>query len=304
VILSSAGPDGGVPADLTLTAADAGVPLGPLTPFGSGPGDAMVRTFNFWQVKANGGFLPASSDLVLSASDGNGGRVTLTTIRTAAGYDKQPGTPATLKSLTLTRVRYPISEIGSGDCVFSEYIGYISFESDPASIPGTPADSVVNTITLRPRYGGAADQSRTFTGATSYTGEPAGALSSAPSSEWLPYLDPTLEYCAGIRSFGYGDIARLPVDSNVLCVRVNEVSPPGARVDDAGAAVLDAGVDAPSAQDDAAPGDAAADHHHFVAGDGPPTCGVAGGRTAPSPFALVLLSLALRRRRAGTARRT
>jgi hypothetical protein len=303
VILSSAGPDGGVPADLTLTAGDAGVPLGPLTPLGFGPGDAFGRTFNFWQVKGNGGFLPASSDLVLSASDGNGGRVTLTTIRTAAGYDKQAGTPATLKSLTLTRVRYPISEIGSGDCVFSEYIGYISFESDPASIPGTPPDSVVNTITLRPRYGGAADQSLTFTGAN-YTGEPAGALLPPGSSEWLPYLDPTLEYCAGIRSFGVGDIARLPVDSNVICVRVNEVSTPGARVDDAGAAIQDAGVDAAPAQDDAAPGDVAADHKHIVGEAGPPTCAVAGGRTAPSPFALVLLSLALRRRRGGRARRT
>jgi hypothetical protein len=229
---------GALPVDLTLTVGGVAVALEPPVPLGFGEGDAMGRAFNFWQVKGSGGFLPAAADLVLSASDGNGGRVTLTSIHTAAGYDKQPGTPATLKSLTLTRVRYPIAEIASGDCLFSEYLGFISFEADPATIPGTPPDSVVNTITLRPRYGGAADQSRTYTGAASYSGDPPGGFGPPPPSvaEWMPYLDPTLEYCAGITSFGYGDVARLPLTSNALCVRVQQVSMPGARVDsDAGA---------------------------------------------------------------------
>jgi MYXO-CTERM domain-containing protein len=219
----------------------------------------------------------------------------------AGGYDKQAGTPAVLKSLTLTRVRYPIAEIGSGDCVLSEYIGYISFDADAAVIPGTPPGSVVNTIALAPKYGGAAAQSRTFTGARAYSGDRV----QDPTSSWMPFLDPTLEYCAGITSFGNGDVARLPLRSNAVCARVQEISLPGAG-DDAGADAPAIGGSSGSAGSDGATdadtssngeggnqdASAGVERPHVAAGDGPPSCAAAGGTGRPSPIAVVLVAFA------------
>jgi hypothetical protein len=111
--------------------------------------------------------------------------------------------------------------------VFSEYIGYITFDADSATIPGTPPESVVSSISLTPKYGGAAPQGMTFTGAKPYSGDPPGAYSPTTAT-WMPFLDPTLEYCAGISSFGFGDIARLPLVSNTVCARVQEISLSGA----------------------------------------------------------------------------
>ena len=221
------------PADIAIESGGVAVSISPAVAIGGGQDDATGFPVAFWQVKPAAGVLPGSADITLSVADGKGGRITLTTIHTAAGYDKQQGTPSTLRSLTLTRVRYPLSEINSGDCVFSEYIGFIAFESDAATIPGTPADSIVNTIVLTPKNGGAASQARAYTGARSYSGTPTGSVT---HGAWFPYLDPTLEYCAGITSFGYGDIARLSLASNTLCAHVTEVDAPGFRQSDGGAA--------------------------------------------------------------------
>jgi hypothetical protein len=302
---------GAPPVDVTLMAGGVAVPLGPLTPLGPGEGDLEGQTTSFWRVKPSATFLPPSADLVLSAADGNGGRVVLTSVHTAAGYDKQAGTPANIKSLTLTRIRYPIAEINSGDCVFAEFMGFLTFDADAAVIPGTAPPSVFNTISLAPRYGGAATQSRGFTGARPYTGDRVGAVQSGLG--WMPFLDPTLEYCASITSSGYGDLARLPLVSNVVCARVQEISMPGARDDaDAGTKAdggwigapsggSDAGVDATGSKGDGA---VAGDHdassgadRHVAVGDGPPSCAVGGGSVRVSPIALVLLAGLLRRRR-------
>jgi MYXO-CTERM domain-containing protein len=251
---------GAAPTDLVLKAGDVDVPLKAPTSLGPGREAKSNGHVTFWKVETVSGFLPASADLVLSAAGPQGGpRVVLTSVKTAAGYDKQPGTPATLKRLKLTRVRYPVEEIGAGGCVFAEYIGYISFESDPATFPGTPADSIVNTITLYPKNGGAAEQSFTYDGSEAYTGSPPGVF--WPGLGWMPQLDPTLEYCATIQSFGVGDIAREAVTSNTVCASVEQISS-----SDAGAQP-DGGAPPPSS-------------------DG---CAVAGG-APPSP-ALALLGL-------------
>jgi hypothetical protein len=236
------------PADVELESGGAAVPLSPAVGIGGGQDDATSFPVTFWQVKTADGFLPPSADVTLSIADGKGGRVALTTVHTAAGYDKQRGTAATLKSLKLTRVRYPLSEVNSGDCVFSEYIGFISFESDAPAIPGTPADSVVNTIVLAPKNGGAAAQSRAYTGAQAYSGTPTGAVTSFGA--WFPFLDPTLEYCAGITSFGYGDIARLSLASNTLCAHVTQVDAPGVGQADSGVADMHPYCSAPALSDD------------------------------------------------------
>jgi hypothetical protein len=290
----------GQPSDVTLEAGGVAVPLGPVTAIGGGQDAATGSPVGFWQVKTASQFLPASAELALSMADGKGGRVALTTFHTAAGYDKQQGTAAVLKSLTLTRVRHPVSEIGSGDCVFSEYIGYISFESDAAVIPGTPAASVVNTIDLSPKNGGAAPQARTFTGATPYSGTPVGTITDFGA--WYPYLDPTLEYCATITSFGYGDLARLPSRSNTVCARVKEVVSPNF------AGATDGGVE--TATTDAAPPgdggvDASADGSQFTDSFFAGCAAGSGGGAGPAALALLVLAwlLASARRSAAAVSR-
>jgi hypothetical protein len=214
-----------LPADLTLEANGAAVPLKAPAAFGVGRNEVGAFV-TFWRVEATD-LLPASSDLVLSAAGPQAGpRVVLTSVKTAAGYDKQAGTPAVLKSLKLKRVRYPREEIASGNCVFDEYTGYIAFESDVATFPGTPADSIVNTLTLRPKTGGAGDQAFTWDGSSAYQGDPP-TETLHPAGGWTPYLDPTLEYCATITSFGVGDLARMPVTSNTLCATVEQLSSTG-----------------------------------------------------------------------------
>lgn len=196
----------------------------------------------------------------------------LTSVHTAAGYNKQAGTPAVLTNLTLTRVRYPIAEIGSGDCVFSAYIGYVTFDAEPAVIPGTPPDSVVNTIVLAPKYGGAAAQSLTFTGPRGYSSDRVRN----PTSSWMPFLDPTLEYCATITSFGNGDVARLALKSKAVCARVQEISLPGAGDD--------ASADAPTTSGS---GETAGDAG--TATRPPPTVPFVAACPAPAPTAGIAL---------------
>ena len=133
-------------------------------------------------------------------------------------------------------------------------------------------------------------------------GQPAGALLSGRSN-WTPYLDPTLEYCASITSFGFGDLARSPVTSNTICAPVTEVSTilgePDAGAPDGGA-VVGAGPDAAEPTDAAAP---RADAGPRLVGEaGPSSCAV-GGAARPGPLTLVLLALALRRRRRGERER-
>jgi hypothetical protein len=212
------------------------------TAIGSGEDETTHAPVVYWLVRPVANFLPASSEIKLSMDDGKGG-TWVSTIHTAAGYDKQQGTAAVIKSLKLTRVRYPVSEIASGNCVFAEYVGFASFESDPAAVPGTPADSVVNAIELAPKTGGAATQVRAFTGQAPYSGTAAGNVNSVGA--WYPYLDPTLEYCATIRSFGYGDRARQPLVSNTVCAHVTETPSPSLANDGGTDAItVDASIDA------------------------------------------------------------
>jgi MYXO-CTERM domain-containing protein len=315
---------GRMPTEVALTAGGVDVPLGAPAYIGVGQSMDGDELNDYWQVKATA-FLPASSTLVLSMADPHGGRVVLTTIQTAAGYDKAPGTPATLKSLTLTRVRYPLSEIASGDCVFSEYMGYISFDYDAGMIPGTPADSIVNTITLWAQHGGAADQGWTFAGPRAWASDPPGDFQPFSSGEWSPFLDPTLTYCAAITSFGQGDLARLPVVSNMVCAKVDQVSMPGAGDPDAGppepsvgdgGAGLDAGDASLVTTADAGTPDAIAADAPAASADGAVTtgggglidagCGCAAAPGQARWLALALAALAAgatgRRRRRSRAR--
>jgi hypothetical protein len=298
------------PSQLTLVAGATEVPLDGVTMLGAGiDGTTGLRT-QFWRVRLLDPLLPASAELVLtgfgaSAIQPSLTRVMLTTFVTAAGYDKNnPGTPAVIKSLSLRRVRYPLSDIGAGFCVFAEYQGYITVDIEPAVIPGTPPESVVSTVTLAPRHGGAAEQSFMFTGPAPFLGYPPLPSNYPTSGErWMPDLDPTLEYCASISSFGFNDLAVLPVVSNSVCATVEQIAVPGAGEPADGGS--DAGADAGAGS--GADLDAAVD-----AGDDakvpPPAssggCSLAGGVGARGLPLLAPLVVLARRRQGRQARPT
>jgi hypothetical protein len=221
---------GSQPSQVALLAGTTAVPVDGVTAIGSGIDGVSGQPTQFWRVRVLDQFLPASAQLELSAVGPTGTRSTLTTFTTAAAYDKNPGTPAKISNLALRRVRYPVSEIASGNCVFAEYHGYIGVDIEPAVIPGTPPASVVSTLTLAPRHGGAQAQSFMFTGP--FKGFPALTDDPSPAAAlWKPELDPTLEYCVGITSFGFGDLARLPVTSDPACVSVQQAGAPATGVD-------------------------------------------------------------------------
>jgi len=232
------------PRGLTLTVGTSVTPLPDLDLLGSGIVSSQAPG-QFWRVRGID-FLEPSALHVVSVNR-DGGPVELTRFTTASGYDKAQGTPPQLRSLELWRVRYPLSEISSGNCVFAEYHGFIRFDYDPASIPNTLPESTINSITLQPKTGGSS-QVFYFTGNTGYEGQ-----SPVPDDHlfgpWRPEVDPTREYCAWLTASGDGDLARLPMQSEQLCTSVVELSNAGVNgglvgADGASVPALDGGAEA------------------------------------------------------------
>jgi hypothetical protein len=228
-----------------LTAGGQLVTLGEVEELGFSVASSFGAT-KVWRVKVPD-FLPPSTEHVLSVVDtidaGVTGRVELTRFTTTAGYDKQPGIPPKARTLELWRVRYPLSEINSGNCVFAEYRGYIRIDYDPASIPNTMPDGTIYSITLAPKTGGSS-QTFYFPGDDLFKGM-SPELDPHALDRWAPELDPSREYCASITAFGDGDLARLPSMSETICASVKQLS---SYVDDAGSD--------PGAFSDASPGSA------------------------------------------------
>jgi hypothetical protein len=215
----------GTPTNFSLMAGGQAVPLDPPVELGGG-GDATSGRVTFWRLQPTGGFLVASSEHVLTATS-QSGPVSVTTFTTAAGYDKAEGVAPVLNAVHLWRVRYPVSDINSGNCVFNEYHGFITVDYVPGTVPNTAADSVVHTFTLSQKNGGTTT-TFLYTGATPFVGlEPTGAYPT-PTGLWHPDLDPTRDYCLTISAVGDGDIARLPVSSNSVCAQVAQLSVGGA----------------------------------------------------------------------------
>lgn len=284
VVLSSS-----EPRDLVLTADGAPVETDGAVRVGAGD-DGKYRSVDFWRVRLPGdGMLQPSTTYELSAevwADGGTGRSVLTSFTTGPRYDKEPGTPAAPKSLRLWRVRYPLGEIGSGNCVFSEYVGFISIDWDPASVPKTTPENTVYALTLAPKTGGA-PQTLFFTGGEPFQGAaPTGAHPNITMADrWHPELDPTREYCARVAvAFADGDQARgIPTSENV-CATVTEIDATGTGPGAGGAPASDA-----SAADEP------------PAGEG--GCSTSGRSPEHAAAAVLLLgalaALGARRRRAG-----
>ena len=186
---------------------------------------------NFWQLFLGSpdGMLAPSTDYVVTwpAGTADGGDATLTTFSTAAGYDKTAGTPANLRSFHLWRVRYPVADIASGNCVFAEYASFVTVDYDPATLPNTPPGSVIQTFQLVPDTGGTL-QTFVYTGDTPFTGlAPSGAYP-LPLGRWQPDLDPTRRYCLAVSAIGDGNLANLGAGSNQLCADVVQLAATGA----------------------------------------------------------------------------
>lgn len=143
------------PFGLSLLVNGQSVAVSRWTALGSGVDEGTGPT-SFWQLEigAATGLLEGSAEYVLSLPGGDGGAAVLTDFTTAAGYDKAAGTAPNLRELHLWRVRYPVADIASGNCVFAEYQTFITVDYDPATIPNTDPSSVVQTFALVPQTGG------------------------------------------------------------------------------------------------------------------------------------------------------
>jgi hypothetical protein len=218
-----------VPAGLELVAAGVSGPLPGIRPLGSGL--TANGSANFWVLDSA---LQPSTDYVVRVADAAGTRE-LTHFSTAATYDKAAGTPAQISRLRLWRVRYPVSEIAAGGCVFSEFEGYFALDFTPGTVPGTPPEETVSALSLTPKTGGDS-MHFVFAGITSLPGGlitatspgvgvslPDGESLSPAAALWKPELQPDREYCAAISTFGRNDRAAPPLSSNVVCAAVTSI---------------------------------------------------------------------------------
>ena len=198
------------------------------TALGSGVAEGKGPT-SFWQLATGAatGLLDGTAEYVVSLPGGDGGATVLSDFTTAAGYDKAAGTAPNLREFHLWRVRYPVADIASGNCVFAEYQTFITVDYDPATIPNTEPASVVQTFALVPQTGGT-QQTFVYTGSDPFTGlAPVGDYP-LPLGEWQPDLDPTRVYCLAVSASGDGNLARLPVEGNRICASVTQLSAAGA----------------------------------------------------------------------------
>jgi hypothetical protein len=243
VVLSPSEPFG-----LNLEVNDLPIAVTGWTALGSGLAEGSGWT-GYWRLGLPGDGLEPEASYRLSRADAqaDGGVSELTHFTTASGYDKVPGTAPNLRGLRLWRVRYPVDEIGSGNCVFGEYLGFITIDYDPAVVPNTEAASVVQTFRLVPKTGGA-EQTFVFSGATPYQGlAPEGDYHPLSFRTWSPELDPSREYCLTIDAFGDGDLARGALRSVGVCATVTELAAPGASLDGTGCGGCGAAPGAPPA---------------------------------------------------------
>lgn len=217
----------GAPTGFTLQAGGQDVPLAPPTDLGGGY-EGSNGPAQFWQLRpatADGMLIPSVEHVLTATSQGS--MVEVTRFTTAAGYDKAEGVAPVLNGVHLWRVRYPVADIASGNCVFAEYHGFITVDYVAATVPNTPPSSVIHTFRLVPKTGGSA-QTFVYAGETPFTGlEPVGDYP-VPIGAWQPELDPTREYCLGMSAFGDGDIARSMLTSQEVCASVVQLSAAGA----------------------------------------------------------------------------
>lgn len=199
------------PSWIGVTAGGTEVPTDGVELIGRSPNG----TFAYWKLRGPR-ILKASTAYVVTMGKGSD-VVELTRFSTGPGYDKKPGKAPKIASLALWRVRYPVDQIGSGNCVFREYHPTIELAYQAASVPDTPARDVLYVLRLSPKTGGLV-QKVVFTGDRLFKGS---APTTYPSS-WPIELDATRDYCAQLEAWGHGDLARLRMWSDKVCASVKE----------------------------------------------------------------------------------
>lgn len=278
-------------AHVTLHANGQPVPL--LAPVSIGGGATSVGwTAGYWQLRPStpDGMLVPDAEHVLRAVKQDGSEVELTRFTTASGYDKTEAVAPSIRNVRFWRVRYPLSDIASGNCVFAEYHGFIHVDYEAAQIPNTPASSHVYTFRLAPKTGGSA-QAFTYAGPDLFKGtEPSGDHPS-PVGLWQPELDPSREYCLTISAVGDGDIARLPAVSAPACAAVTQLSATGAPPP--------AGMAGQGGTNNAPPSTGGGGRTAGTAANGTErgACAFAGGQGSSEPAWLLLLAAICRLRR-------
>ena len=221
------------PDTISVTAGGQPVALGQAESFGS---DVMGE--KIWKLTPTNPnevspMLAPSTEYVVDVGKADSG-VENSRFTTGPGYDKEPGTPPVVKSLRVFRVHYQISEIGAGRCVFDEYVGFISFDFEPAVIPNTAPAGELYGAHVQPSHG-SSQQSTRFTGEAPYVGrDPTPDPYPNPETDWTLELDATREYCLWLDATGAGELARQTLTSNQVCAPVEEITMPGATPGRAG----------------------------------------------------------------------
>jgi hypothetical protein len=209
-------------------------------------------------------------------------------------------------------VRYDVSQVGAGGCVFAEYEGYVDLDYQPGALPGTPPEQVVQVLSLAPRHGGTT-QTFVFAGSGKFEGAPVeapggngttdvveGGRPSPAFAAWKPELTPDQEYCATITIYGRNDLAVEALRSEQICAPVMNVdarSPTPAPSDAAVGtpAAVDASPAGPPPADAGAGTEQPAAPGPAVASDG---CSLGRGRaSSASAVALALIALGYAARR-------
>jgi hypothetical protein len=226
-----------IPVGLTLEAAGVVVPLPTPQPIGAGRLAGAAASF----FRLPGPLTPSTAYVLRVAEPGATAPRELTRFTTAAAYDKPMGVAPRIDRLRLWRVRYPVAQIDVGGCVFDQYHGYIDVDYQDGTVPGTPADEVIGTLSLLPENGTFA-QTWVFAGGRfeGHTPEiPEGGTPQPQSATWRPELVPDRRYCVTLQQEGRNDLAILPLRSNTACAEVINLDLSGGD----GGVVADAGAD-------------------------------------------------------------
>jgi hypothetical protein len=285
------------PAGLVVEANGQAVPLPDLLPVGTGPQGT------WWQLRGGlrGGLRPDTT-YVVRVEDG-GVSKQLTTFVTSPQSSETAGTAPEISRLRLWRVHYGAPGTNGGDCVSSEFEGYIDVDYTPGALPDTPPDELLNVLTLSPKDGGPS-QTLVFTGSErihlarhfdmnggGLQDVPDGKLPSPIHAGWKPELAPDRAYCATLTIYGRNDLAIPLTTSLPACAPVMNAEagsdeaaprlPPDGGAPDAGDLVCDGG------HGDASPADG-----------GPTACSMGRGRPASWWVLLVgVVAVAMRGRR-------
>ncbi|MBI5548791.1 MAG: hypothetical protein HY901_33330 [Deltaproteobacteria bacterium] len=192
---------------------------------------------------------------MLTAVSDQGNREELTRFTTSETTDASPGTPATIKSLSVKVMEYPPEEVQGSMCVGCSTASLAFVEFNPAHLPDTFAGSVLYSWTVYPESGFGDSLSgpiRYAAGAESFGCR--GPFPCGPAA--CANLQVGSRYCAKVMAWGIPYAPDKALVSDEVCTRVVREVRPGRGGADAGVEGDDArgpgpDVEIPAGQADA-----------------------------------------------------